>query len=175
MNPKSFSVPDFYRGKTILMTGTTGFVGKVILEKILFSLPEVKVVVLIRGKKGSSVMERFRKEIVDSECFSRIRERESNYVQWFLQRVTPIQGDLSQPHLGISQPELEQITSSVQVLINCAASVDFNAALVNAIQDNIEGALKVYALARECSLLQSFVHISTAYVNCNRREQWIDE
>ncbi len=77
------------------MTGGTGFVGKVILEKMLYSLSNVKVLVLIRGKKGSSVTERFRKEIVDSECFSRIKEREQgNYVQWFLSRVTPIQGDL---------------------------------------------------------------------------------
>jgi thioester reductase-like protein len=64
-----------------LVTGTTGFVGKVILEKMLYSLPDIEIIVLIRGKKGSSVEERLKKEIVDSECFSRIKERErGNYV-----------------------------------------------------------------------------------------------
>ena len=47
---------DFYREKTILVTGTTGFLGKVLLEKILYSLSEVRrVYVLIRNKKGSSL------------------------------------------------------------------------------------------------------------------------
>jgi len=43
----------YYNGKRLLVTGTTGFLGKVLLEKILYSLPEVDLVyVLIRGKKG---------------------------------------------------------------------------------------------------------------------------
>ena len=32
-------IVDQYRGKTLLITGTTGFLGKVLLEKFLFSLP----------------------------------------------------------------------------------------------------------------------------------------
>jgi len=31
----------YYEGKSILLTGTTGFVGKVVLEKILRTFPEV--------------------------------------------------------------------------------------------------------------------------------------
>lgn len=53
---------EYYRGKRLLVTGTTGFLGKVLLEKILYSLPEVEIVyVLIRGKKGSHLLERFKK------------------------------------------------------------------------------------------------------------------
>jgi fatty acyl-CoA reductase len=48
---------NYYEGKRLLVTGTTGFLGKVLLEKILYSLPEVKTVyVLIRGKKGSHLL-----------------------------------------------------------------------------------------------------------------------
>ena len=50
MEEKNFKVVDFFKNKTIMLTGATGFVGKVILEKILFSLSDVKVIVLIRGK-----------------------------------------------------------------------------------------------------------------------------
>lgn len=32
-------VRSFYEGKNVLLTGTTGFVGKVILEKYLRSVP----------------------------------------------------------------------------------------------------------------------------------------
>lgn len=35
---KKLGIIDFYRKKTVLITGTTGFVGKVILEKMLYSL-----------------------------------------------------------------------------------------------------------------------------------------
>jgi thioester reductase-like protein len=35
------TIVDQYKGKTLLITGTTGFLGKVLLEKFLFSLPEV--------------------------------------------------------------------------------------------------------------------------------------
>jgi len=70
-----FEVTEFYKGKNILVTGTTGFVGKVILEKLLFSLEDIHIYILIRGKKGSSVNERFKKEIIDSECFSRLKSR----------------------------------------------------------------------------------------------------
>ena len=34
----------FYEGKSILLTGSTGFVGKVVLEKILRTFPTVKTV-----------------------------------------------------------------------------------------------------------------------------------
>ena len=64
----------FYEGKCILLTGSTGFVGKVILEKLLYSLPQIqRVYTLIRPKKGSSIEERFQKEIIDSPCFNRLR------------------------------------------------------------------------------------------------------
>lgn len=45
------SVANYYEGKTILLTGTTGFVGKVILEKMLRSLPTVNQIILIMRKK----------------------------------------------------------------------------------------------------------------------------
>lgn len=56
------TIVDQYRGKTLLITGTTGFLGKVLLEKFLYSIPEVEVIyVLIRKKKGLDLNERFKK------------------------------------------------------------------------------------------------------------------
>jgi hypothetical protein len=40
------TLSEFYHGKTILLTGSTGFLGKVILEKILRSLASVQTVYL---------------------------------------------------------------------------------------------------------------------------------
>lgn len=56
------SITDRYHGKRILITGTTGFLGKVLLEKYLYSLSSVdKIFVLIRAKEGSNLFERFKK------------------------------------------------------------------------------------------------------------------
>ena len=56
------AIVDQYRGKNILITGTTGFLGKVLLEKFLYSLPDIGVIfILIRRKKGLDLNERFKK------------------------------------------------------------------------------------------------------------------
>jgi fatty acyl-CoA reductase len=46
----------FFESKSILLTGATGFLGKVVLEKILRSLPNFKTVyVLLRPKKSITI------------------------------------------------------------------------------------------------------------------------
>lgn len=63
-------IKEFYDGKTIFLTGTTGFVGKVVLEKILRSLPNIKkLFVMVRDKKGMSVRQRFENGILSAEIF----------------------------------------------------------------------------------------------------------
>ena len=53
------SVAEFYRGKAVLITGGTGFMGKVLLEKLLRSCPGVtKLYVILRPKRNKSVNER---------------------------------------------------------------------------------------------------------------------
>lgn len=46
-------VASWYAGKNILITGATGFMGKVLVEKLLRSCPDVKgLYLLIRSKRG---------------------------------------------------------------------------------------------------------------------------
>jgi alcohol-forming fatty acyl-CoA reductase len=48
-------ITNFYKDKTIFITGTTGFVGKVVLEKIMRSLGDFKrIYLMVRPKKGKS-------------------------------------------------------------------------------------------------------------------------
>lgn len=43
----------FYKGKSVFVTGGTGFMGKVLIEKLLYSCPDLKeVFILMRPKKG---------------------------------------------------------------------------------------------------------------------------
>ena len=45
----------FYGGKSILITGATGFMGKVLMEKLFRTSPDLKVVyILVRPKQGQT-------------------------------------------------------------------------------------------------------------------------
>ena len=45
------NVHEYYRNKTVFLSGCTGFIGKVILEKLLWCFPDIKAIyLLIRGK-----------------------------------------------------------------------------------------------------------------------------
>lgn len=50
-----------FAGKSVFLTGVTGFMGKVLMEKVLRCLDTDTVYVLIRAKRGKSVSERLEK------------------------------------------------------------------------------------------------------------------
>src|SRR6202162_3461331 len=61
--------------RTILLTGATGFLGKVFLYLLLKWHPEIeRVYLLIRGDKKSS-LSRFRREVLDSPVLGPLREQ----------------------------------------------------------------------------------------------------
>lgn len=50
---KYATIPEFYRGRSVLVTGATGFMGKVMVEKLLRCCPDVDTLyLLVRPKKG---------------------------------------------------------------------------------------------------------------------------
>jgi len=68
------NIKQFYTDKTIFLSGTTGFLGKVVLEKLLRSTPGLKrVYVMVRAKKTVTIQQRLENEIFASEIFTRIR------------------------------------------------------------------------------------------------------
>lgn len=53
------SIAEFYRGKSVFITGATGFMGKVLVEKLLRSCPAVdNLYLLMRPAKGKDVSAR---------------------------------------------------------------------------------------------------------------------
>ena len=53
------SVQQFYKSKTIFITGGSGFMGKVLIEKLLYSCSDVKeLIVLMRPKRGKTISQR---------------------------------------------------------------------------------------------------------------------
>jgi alcohol-forming fatty acyl-CoA reductase len=55
------SVENFFEGKSVFITGGTGFVGKVLVEKLLRTFGGLKnVFVLIRSKRNGRIFLNFR-------------------------------------------------------------------------------------------------------------------
>ena len=69
--------------------------------------------------------------------------------------------------LGMTPEARAKLRDECDIIINCAASVNFNDPLLDAIEINFMGAKRMLELAKECKNLIVFAHMSTAYTNCD--------
>ena len=128
------NIKGFFTGKTIFLTGTTGFVGKVVLEKFVRSLPEFKrIYVMVRPKKTSTVQERLEKEILSAEIFSTLYAQNPGLKELMREKVVAVGGDLIMNGLGIDAESRAMLKRELDVIINCAASINFDDPLLDAI------------------------------------------
>ena len=162
------SVRDFFTDKTILVTGVTGFVGKVLLEKILSSIPRIgKIYLFIRNKPKFTLQERMWKEIFQSEIFVNLFKEQPELFKIVKERVVPVNGDLATEGLGLEPAIRRQLCEEVEVILNSAASVNFDDPIRDAMQINYFGAKRILELAQNCKNLIALHHVSTCYVNSN--------
>lgn len=148
----------------VLVTGATGFVGKVVLEELLRRKEELgvaRVAVLIRpktkGDKVTSGAARFRSAVMPAKLFEVLP------ANWH-EAVDVIDGDLEQPNCGIAADALRDVQAKLTHIIHCAASVEFDLPIADAAKANITSALNVLELARGCTQLVGMTSVSTAYV-----------
>jgi nucleoside-diphosphate-sugar epimerase/1-acyl-sn-glycerol-3-phosphate acyltransferase len=146
-------------GVRILLTGATGFVGKVVLEELMRRRTELgieRVYLLIRPRRNKPASERLA-ALAGSRAFSRL---EPGWPEF----CSAIAGDILESGLGIAHEDRDLLRKEVTHIIHCAASVRFDLPIREASAINITGALNVLELARECRNLVRLVDVSTAYV-----------
>ena len=113
-------------------------------------------------------MDRIKDEILDSMCFQRCKKERKDFIQFAIDKITFISGDLTRENLGISEKDRTFLTENCDVIINSAASVNFDDPLQDALKINFFGCMRMLQLAKECKHLLTFTHVSTCYVNCDR-------
>ena len=150
----------------VLLTGVTGFVGKVVLYDLLKQSAELgieRVSVLVRPKSSrhgapQSPPERFASNVARSEIFRQLPAGWGD-------RVRVVGADLEKPGLDLRDSDRDELCASVTHVIHCAASVEFDLPIKSALLANVEGALNMLELARQCRRLVGMVSVSTAYVS----------
>ena len=70
--------------------------------------------------------------------------------------------------LGINPEERKILIKEVNIILHCAASIDFKAPMDLSVDQNVNGALRVLELAKECENLDVMNHVSTAYTGCHK-------
>ncbi|KAI1232806.1 hypothetical protein IHE44_0006648, partial [Lamprotornis superbus] len=160
------SIPEYYEGKNILLTGATGFVGKVLLEKLLRSCPKVKAAYVLVRKKARQTPEARIEEITSCKLFDRLREEQPH----FKEKIIVVESELTQPELDLSEPIKEEFIECINIIFHCAATVRFNETLRDAVQLNVVATQQLLSLAQRMKNLEVFMHVSTAYAYCNRKQ-----
>ncbi|KAL1500839.1 hypothetical protein ABEB36_006269 [Hypothenemus hampei] len=162
-------IPKYFQGKSLLITGGSGFLGKVLIEKLLRSCPDISIIyILLRPKKGKTLQERV-EAITSIPLFDLLKSTYPENVQ----KIVPIYGDVTELGLGLSNESRKILIESVNIIYHAAASVRFDDSLKDAIILNTRGTREVALLAREMKHLELLVHISTTY--CHTDKQIIEE
>ncbi|GFY71714.1 putative fatty acyl-CoA reductase CG5065 [Trichonephila inaurata madagascariensis] len=159
------NIPQVYAGKTVFITGGNGFLGKVLLEKLLRSCPDIKeVIVLLNGASQKEIFEKKRDQLMQSSVFDRLKQEAPRA----LVKIIFVAGDVTAENLGLEKKMLEFIQEEVSFVFHCAANVRFEEPPRTLMKINVLGVYRVAQVCLKMTKLQALVHVSTAYSFCHK-------
>jgi fatty acyl-CoA reductase len=181
----SSSISDFYEGKNILVFGSTTFPGKVLLEKLLRSCPNIeKIYCPIRPTIKTlthllSPVDTFA-EIYATKLFDRVRRVNAK----FQEKIVPFDINLlmSTTESDIDSNEQDQsqtvtwrkLQDTIDLCFYIANnSVDFEEQnLKDMIQTNVMDLKNILSFLKTCTQLKSIVYLSSIYANIGKYEEF---
>lgn len=148
------------KNKSIFITGASGFIGKILLSRILEEDP-AKIFVLVRNKNGEDSFQRMKKIISDSPCFSHIKSKYKEKFDMFIEdHIHVVEGDISKKNLGISEKDISEIIRNIEYVINIGASVSWKENILEMINSNLNSAIYAMEIAQKAKA-KHFIHVST--------------
>ncbi|XP_040378115.1 fatty acyl-CoA reductase 2, chloroplastic-like [Oryza brachyantha] len=164
-------IAQFLGGKNFLITGGTGFLAKVLIEKILRTNPDVgKIYVLIKAKDSDAALKRLQNEVVDTELFRCLQEiHGKDYHSFVARKLVPVVGDVREANVGIAPELASVIAEEVDIIVNSAANTTFDERYDVAMDINTVGPFRIMSFAQRFRRLKLFLQVSTAYVNGQRQ------
>ncbi|MGD8862568.1 MAG: fatty acyl-CoA reductase [Myxococcales bacterium] len=165
----AISIREAYAGKHVLLTGASGFLGKVWLARMLEHVPEVgRIYVLLRPRALVPAAARFDKMMTSSPAFRRLHDLHgAGLTRLLADKVEVIEGELCEPNLGMSDALVRRLRRDLDLVVHCAGLVDFNPDLAKAVASNVDATLRVADLVEGAERAR-LLHISTCYVAGSR-------
>lgn len=158
---QQLSIQESFAGRTVLLTGVTGFVGSLVLEQLLRTCPTIhKVYVIVRQKHGISGLDRLHRLVCTNPLFNLLRASctapcctgSSSHGPLSLgdsscvndletpgcdgPHVEAILGDMTLPGYGIAHADLLKVQQQTEIVIHAAASISFDDHIHDAISHN---------------------------------------
>ncbi|KAG8484832.1 hypothetical protein CXB51_021721 [Gossypium anomalum] len=130
------------------------FENAVFVEKILRVQPNVKkFYLLLRAADHKSAIHRLHNEIIGKDLFKVLKEKcGKNFSSFISEKITLIPGDISHEDLGIKDCNLvQEMLNEVDVVVNLAATTNFDERYDVALGLNTFGAKFVANFAKKCT------------------------
>lgn len=175
-----------FQGRSVFITGASGFIGRVLLEKLLRTYQGInRIYILMRCKKNQQPKERLQKQLLKVPIFDKIRsidkENEisngANNNNKLLDKIVVIPGDIGEPDLGISEADMNMMLEdkTLSIVFHSAATVKFDEPLKVSVKLNLIATKTIIEICRKLPNLVSLCHVSTAYVNSDIKDNQIIE
>ena len=136
ISPAIANTLDQKPAKHILLTGATGFLGAFLLQELLLQT-EATLYCLVRASDPVA-------------GFAKIKQRLTNYKIWqpaFQTRITPVPGDLSRPHLGLSEEQFCALADQIDAIYHSGAQVHHLSPYAQLRATNVLGTQEIVKLA----------------------------
>lgn len=169
-------VAQMFNGRSVFITGASGFIGRVLLEKLLRSYQGIKrVYILLRPKRNVLPQDRLHRQLLRVPIFDKIRSMKN--AEEIVSKIFIVPGDIGEPGLGISDGDLQMLLDdeSLSIVYHSAATVKFDEPLRSSVRLNLVATKSMIDFCKRLPNLICLCHVSTAYVNSNIKDDSIIE